>query len=516
LLEELDVLIRARYPLIAINTHEEMRAIRIITALASTQRHRDKGLFTWSRVRGLARVDGKRPQAIGDQSEDNLAVLELIDTKFESGLFVLFDFHRGLEQDHMVIRRLRELAHSIKSQPKNVIFVSPQFPTPTELEKEVKFIDLPLPSTQDIEAMLDDSVAGLEENPDVSLQVDTKTREGLVQALLGLTETEIENALAKAVITGRGLGPDSIQLILDEKKDAIRQSGSLTYVHPEPLTSYGGYARHRQLIEEMALTFTPQAQAYGIEPAKGILAVGLPGVGKDLLKKVTSSIMGKALLDLDMAAVMGEGGGIIGSGAMAIRRALSIAETLSCVLGISEFEKAVGGLASSNRTDGGETARTIGYMLNWMQDRRGGVFVFATANDVRDLAGEQIREGRFTKIIFVDLPDRQDRAHIFAVHLKKRGRDLEQFDLDAVAEASDGFSGAEIENAVEGALLRAFMDDAREVATDDILARINGTRPLSEVKREQIDELRNWARTHLALDGNEVANQVSATRRLEF
>jgi SpoVK/Ycf46/Vps4 family AAA+-type ATPase len=148
--------------------------------------------------------------------------------------------------------------------------------------------------------MLDDSLAGLEENPDVSLSVDDRTKEGLVQALLGLTETEIENALAKAVITGRGLGPNSIRLILDEKKAAIRQSGSLTYVHPEPTSSYGGYARHRELIQEMALTFTPQAQAYGIEPAKGILAVGLPGVGKDLLKRVTSSIMGKALIDLDM------------------------------------------------------------------------------------------------------------------------------------------------------------------------------------------------------------------------
>ncbi len=177
----------------------------------------------------------------------------------------------------------------------------------------------------------------------------------------------------------------------------------------------------------------------------------------------------------------------------------------------------MGGLASSNRTDGGETARTLGFLLNWMQDRKGGVFVFATANDVRDLAGEQIREGRFTKIMFVDLPDKQDRAHIFDVHLRKRGRDPEGFDLAALAEASDGFSGAEIENAVKGGLLRAFRDDAREVTTEDVLAKINSTRPLSEVKREQIEELRNWARTHLALDGNGALNAATpAARRLEL
>ncbi|TAK35999.1 MAG: hypothetical protein EPO21_04495 [Chloroflexota bacterium] len=179
-------------------------------------------------------------------------------------------------------------------------------------------------------------------------------------------------------------------------------------------------------------------------------------------------------------------------------------------------EKAVGGLASSNRTDGGETARTIGHLLNWMQDRAGGVFVFATANDVRDLAGEQIREGRFTKIIFVDLPDQRDRSDIFAVHLRQRGRDPRQFDLAAVAEASEGFSGAEIENAVRRALLRAFMDDGREVITDDILTRISSTRPLSEVKREQIEELRTWARTHLALDGNGMVGHAAAPRRLEL
>lgn len=144
------------------------------------------------------------------------------------------------------------------------------------------------------------------------------------------------------------------------------------------------------------------------------------------------------------------------------------------------------------------------------------MFVFATANDVRDLAGEQIREGRFTKIIFVDLPDRQDRAHIFAVHLRKRGRDPEQFDLAALAEAAEGFSGAEIENAVKGGLLRAFRDNAREVTTDDILAKISSTRPLSEVKREQIEELRNWARTHLATDANETTSSTSSARRLEL
>jgi SpoVK/Ycf46/Vps4 family AAA+-type ATPase len=202
---------------------------------------------------------------------------------------------------------------------------------------------------------------------------------------------------------------------------------------------------------------------------------------------------------MDMGAVMGEGGGVIGSAAASIRRALAIATTLKGVLGLSEFEKAVGGLASSNRTDGGETARTLGFLLNWMAEQQD-VFVVATANDVRQLAPEQLRQGRFSQIVFVDLPTPEDRAAIFRVHLAKRGRDPEAFDLARLAEAADGHSGAEIEGAVKGGLLTAFMDGGREVTTADVLARVRAIRPTSEVKREEIEDLRRWAREHLAID----------------
>lgn len=232
---------------------------------------------------------------------------------------------------------------------------------------------------------------------------------------------------------------------------------------------------------------------------KGILLVGLPGTGKDLTKKIAASILGRPLLDLDFGAVMGEGGGVIGSAAMSIKRALAIATTLKAVLGLSEFEKAVGGLQSSSRSDGGETARTIAHLLNWMGEQQD-VFVVGTANDVRQLAPEQLRQGRFSQVVFVDLPSLADRTEIFRVHLAKRGRDPETFDLEQLAGAAEGFSGAEIEAAVKGALLDAFMDEARELATDDVVRRVRSIRPTSEVKREEIEELRRWAREHLAID----------------
>ena len=210
-------------------------------------------------------------------------------------------------------------------------------------------------------------------------------------------------------------------------------------------------------------------------------------------------MLGRPLLDLDFGAVMGEGGGVIGSAAMSIRRALSIATTLKGILGASEFEKAVGGLQSSARTDGGETARTIGYLLNWMSEQQD-VFVFATANDVRQLAPEQIRQGRFGQVVFVDLPTPQDRAAIFRVHLSKRGRDADAFDIEALAAAAEGFSGAEIEAAVKGAVLDAFMDGSRSMTTLDVDRRVRSIRPTSEVKSEEIGELRRWAQDHLAID----------------
>jgi len=341
-----------------------------------------------------------------------------------------------------------------------------------------------------------------------------------VQALLGLTETDIENVLAKSIIAGAGLTAEALPVILDEKKSVIKGTGALSYTHPEPASNLGGYHNLRRILQEAAVTFTPAARAYGVEPMKGLLLVGLPGTGKDLTKKIASSLLGKSLLDLDFGSVMGEGGGVIGSSAMTIKRALSIATTLKGILGISEFEKAVGGLESSAKTDGGETARTIAYLLNWMQEQSD-VFVIGTANDVRQLAPEQIRQGRFSHLVFVDLPTDEDRREISAVHLRKRGRDPEKFDLDELAESTKGFSGAEIEAAVKAGLLHAFMDGEREVETKDIVERARQIQPTSVVKREQIESLRSWAKEHMAIDAGgsglaPITEATAAERALEM
>lgn len=531
LVTDLDVLVRARYPLIAANTYEEGRFRRVVTAVANLKAHKEKEkpLYVWSRTQGFRLTLGKelreeerRKNPLVSDTQDPLSALEFI-AKQDKGLFVLCDYGPFLapygQEDALLVRRLRELAWEIKTRHVTVLFVERQFPDISALEKEVKQIELPLPDEREVEVMLDMQMQKLE-GQGVPVEVDDRLREQLVQALLGLTETDIENVMAKAVITDRGLKSEALAVILEEKKSAIKGTGALTYTHPEPSSHLGGYHNLRRILEEAAVTFTPAARAYGVEPMKGVLLCGLPGTGKDLTKRIASSILGKSLLDLDFGSVMGEGGGVIGSAAMTIKRALSIATTLKGILGISEFEKAVGGLESSGRTDGGETARTIAHLLNWMQEQQD-VFVIGTANDVRQLAPEQIRQGRFSHIVFVDLPTPDDRREIFAVHLAKRNRDVSKFDLDELAAATDGFSGAEIESAVKAGLLSAFMDGERELETSDIVRRAGAIQPTSVIKREQIESLRSWAREHMAIDagGTSVApitDTTLAERALEM
>ncbi len=524
----LDVLIRARYPLIAVNTPEEGRFHRIIRAVAQLKCHKEKekGLFIWSRITGLRQVLGPelkgKDEVLIPDTQDAMSVLEYI-AQQKKGLFVLCDYGPYFvpygQEEPQLVRRLRELSWEIKGRHINVLFVERNFPDISSLEKEVKVVDLPLPDEQEVIATLDAQIQCLKDG-NVRVEVDERLREQLVQALLGLTETDIENVLAKAIISGSGLSADALPVILDEKKSVIKGTGALTYTHPEPADHLGGYHNLRRILAEAAATFTPAARAFGVEPMKGLLMVGLPGCGKDLTKKIASSVLGKSLLDLDFGSVMGEGGGVIGSSAITIKRALSIATTLKGILGISEFEKAVGGLDSSAKTDGGETARTIAFLLNWMQEQSD-VFVIGTANDVRGLAAEQTRQGRFSHIVFVDLPTIDDRREIFAVHLRKRNRSPESFDLDELADATEGYSGAEVEAAVKAGLLRAFMDGEREVMTADIVERAKQIQPTSIIKREQVESLRNWAKDHMAISagGSNLTSfndRMQAERALEM
>ena len=527
-LTELDVRIRARYPLISINTYEEDRVREALKDLVFKEKHKEKPLYFWSRPSGLQKiVDPKEgvlqnPLGIGD-TLDPEGVLSFIGEQ-KTGIFLLCDFAPHVtnygQEEAALVRRLREIAWKLKATKATVLFVEPQFPDLKTLEKEITQIELELPGSLEIDESIEMQLDTLRENNGLNINLTKDTQTALLQALLGLTAREISNVIAKAVIRCKGLNADSIKVILEEKKNVIRGSGSLTYVHPEPANNLGGYKQLRRILERAAYTFSPQAKARLVEPCKGILLVGLPGCGKDLCKRVASSITNRALLDLDFGSIMGEGGGVIGSSAMSIKRALNIAGTIKGILGISEFEKAVSGMKSSNKTDGGETARAISYLLNWMQDNRD-VLVFATANDVRELESEQFRIGRFSYIHFVDLPTDEDRLEIFKVHLSKRELAPANFDLDKLVEKSKDFSGAEIEGAVKDGVLEAFIDGDRAAETRDVLKAIDGITPTAQMMSEKIEEIRKWARNNIKGIGAASSEQTAlipspAARAYEF
>jgi len=505
LLEELDTLIRARYTLLAVNTYEEERLKECLLELMSREKHREKPLYFWSRTNGIAKIIDEKANGVPlkevktiPETQDPLSALEYIAGQ-QTGIFLLCDFAPYIapygQEDPVLVRLLREVAWKLKITKATVLFAGPNFPDIKTLEKEVSAIELDLPQEEEIINALDIQLEKFEKNG-ITTSVTEETRGNLVQALLGLTNDEISNVIAKATISCQGLTENALSIILDEKKKVIRGSSALTYVHPEPANSLGGYQSLREILKKAAHTFSPEAKARHVEPCKGILLVGLPGCGKDLCKRVASSITNRALLDLDFGSIMGEGGGVIGQSAISIKRALSIATTVKGILGISEFEKAVSGMKSSNKTDGGETARTISYLLNWMQDNRD-VLVFATANDVRDLESEQFRIGRFSYIHFVDLPTKEDRQEIFRVHLSKRALKPEDFDLDVLAEKSEQFSGAEIEGAVKDAVLEAFIDGNRAAETKDVVAAIGTISPTAEMMKTKIDEIREWAKNNI-------------------
>jgi hypothetical protein len=515
LLQELDTLIRARYTLLAVNTYEEERLKEILLELLTLEKHREKPLYFWSRTNGIVKIVDENAKGVPlkeaktiTETQDPLSALEYI-AKQETGIFLLCDFAPYIapygQEDPVLVRLLREVAWKLKITKATLLFAGPNFPDIKTLEKEVSAIELDLPQESEIVNALDIQLEKFEKQK-IKIDLGAETRGNLIQALLGLTNDEISNVIGKAIISCGGFDDKSLSIILDEKKKVIRGSSALTYVHPESANSLGGYQSLREILKKAAHTFSPEAKARHVEPCKGILLVGLPGCGKDLSKRVASSITNRALLDLDFGSIMGEGGGVIGQAAISIKRALSIATTVKGILGISEFEKAVSGMKSSGKTDGGETARTISYLLNWMQENKE-VLVFATANDVRDLESEQFRIGRFSYIHFVDLPTKDDRQEIFRVHLSKRALKPDDFDLDVLAEKADQFSGAEIEGAVRDAVLEAFIDGNRAAETKDVISAIGTITPTAEMMKTKIDEIRDWAKNNIK--GGRTAQTVS-------
>lgn len=483
--DELEILIRARYPLIYLVSWEEARVEAMLSRLAAKQ---GKRVLFWSLTQGITEAgrDGDRSARDPQVALDFLAKLE------EPALFVLKDFDAVI-QDAGVVRRLRDLVAGLKSTYKTLIILSPNIVIPPALEKDVTVVDYDLPGPQEMAAIFGQLVAASENGTRFAVDLKPGEQDRLIQAVQGLTLAEAENAFAHAIVQNGRLDIGALDVILKEIKQIVRKSRQLEYFEArEEFAQIGGLELLKDWVTKRGKTFSDEARRFGLPQPKGVLLLGVQGCGKSLTCKAISGLWKLPLLRLDMGAIFG---GIIGESEESMRRAIKTAEAVApCVLWLDEIEKGMAGTQSSNFSDAGTTARVFSTFLTWLQEKTKPVFVAATANNISMLPPEMLRKGRLDEIFFIDLPDTAERRDIFSIHIKKRGRDPVKFELDELARASAGYCGAEIEQVVVEALSEAFTC-GREISQEDLRKALVALVPLSKTMREEIDKLRQWATT---------------------
>ena len=488
---EIEILIRARYPILYVITSEEMRVQQVLLEIAAK---RQKKVFEWTYSSGIVPAGASIQSQKGRNpaTKDPLAALDLVIDQVEPAIFLLKDFHPFLTRSNFaVIRRLKDIALHLKNSRKTIVLISPVMEIPAELDKEITVMNFPQPGKEDLTALLDKAVEELRESQQVEIDLDEEGRERLLQAALGLTLGEAENVFAKIIVKNQRLSADHVSEVFAEKQQIIRKSGLLEYyAAEEDFGSVGGLGVLKDWLNKRAAAFTAEARAFGLPAPKGVLLLGVQGCGKSLCAKAVSRLWQLPLLRFDMGRMFGS---LVGSSEENVRRAIAVAESIApAVLWVDEIDKAFAGSQSSGVTDGGTTARVFGTFLTWLSEKSSPVFVVATANDVSQLPPELLRKGRLDEIFYVDLPLAEERAEIFRIHLLKRNRDPEAFDLPALAASSQEFSGAEIEAAIISGLYDAFYAK-RELATAHVFTALNQTVPLARTMAEKIAEQRNWA-----------------------
>ncbi len=503
--EELNILIQAQYPLIYTVTPEEERAENLIAAIAQIKPVRR--VYVWTVTRGIVEYGqpGASPMHNTVSPEAALAWITRPEQK-DPAIYIFKDLH-PFKDSPVVTRWLRDAIAAFKnSTQKTIILISPVQEIPIELEKEVAVLDFPLPTLIELEEVL-----GLQIGQPRLKKLAPETKEKLLRATLGLTHDEAEKVYRKAQVTTGRLTEDEVEIVLSEKKQLIRRNRILEYIdQDEGMASVGGLDELKHWLKQRSNAFGQKARDYGLPQPKGMLILGVPGCGKSLIAKTTARLWSLPLVRLDMGRVYD--GSTVGRSEANLRNALKSAESISpMILFIDELDKSFAGSSGSADSDGGTSSRIFGTFLTWMQEKKSPVFVMATANRVDRLPGEFLRKGRFDEIFFVDLPNHEERTSIFNIHLSKRRTDISRFDLSQLGNVSEGFSGAEIEQAVIAAMYEAFAQE-REFTQLDIISAVKSTTPLSRTMTEQVSALRDWAR----LRARPAATTVAEYQRMEF
>ncbi|MBO5385248.1 AAA family ATPase [bacterium] len=498
---QLSKLFRARFPYIYITTWEEERALSVIKKLAKSEKliRVPREVYVWTQTNGFL-LDGKKVE--GTSSPDK--AIDFIRDCNKNAVFVMCDFHvyfgvKGRQVDYNVVRRLRDIIGELKTSKfrKNVIFVASELLIPESMQKEITIVDLPLPTLEEIKAKLDKMVT--QNNQIDTSDLDDEGKEKLCKAALGLTLQEAENAFALSMVNDGKIDGKDLSIILSEKMQVIKKTGILEFINTDiKISDVGGLENLKNWLNKRNNSWSESAKKYCLPAPKGVLITGVPGCGKSLTAKAMSAAWQLPLLKLDFGKIFS---GIVGSSEENMRKAIKTAEAVApSILWVDEIEKSLSGMGSGSNGDSGTSSRIFGTFLTWMQEKTAPVFVIATANNISGLPAELLRKGRFDEIFFVDLPTHRERKEIFKLHLAKRLKDKEVSSklevneelLEKLADMTEGFVGAEIEQVVITALYEAFFNK-RPLEFADLEATIKNVVPLSVTQKEQILGLRQWA-----------------------
>jgi SpoVK/Ycf46/Vps4 family AAA+-type ATPase len=496
-------LLRARFPYLYICTWEESRVMNLIISVGNNAEliRTTRSVFEWSVTDGFT----EKGKSTDESTVSALKALEFVETFQEPAIFVFKDFHiffgaSNRPIDVQITRKLRDLLPGLKQSqnPKNIVFVTPQLLLPSDLEKDFTIVEFDLPGVEEIRRVLKQMIETNQHTGRIKINLNDEEEERLSKAALGLTLNEAENAFARAMVEDGRLDITALDVILEEKQQTIRKSGILEFIKSDlKIDDVGGLQNLKRWLTKRNKSWLDSAARYNLPAPKGVLITGVPGCGKSLVAKAISAMWQVPLLRLDIGKIFS---GIVGSSEENMRRAIQTAEAIApCVLWIDEVEKGFGSVSGPS-SDGGTSTRIFGTFLTWMQEKKEAVFVVATANNISALPPEMMRKGRFDEIFFVDLPTKNERKEIIKLHLNKRLQHpdvigefkITDLILDRLAQSTEGFVGAELEQFVISGLFEAFYE-GRSVLIEDFEYAIKLTVPLSVTQSEQICQLRNWA-----------------------
>jgi len=481
-LHDLALIIKSRFPLVLVETGEEVRMMQLLERVANLE---GWPLFVWSIADGIRRVP--RTDVI-TQTYEFQAALRHIDKTPQNGIYTLLDAQPYFE-DPVNVRLVKEIAQEYYKTARTLVFLGQEIEIPPDLQRMSARFSLPLPTANEIRELIKSEAQLWERENGTPVKGEQHALELLVQHLSGMCQDDAQRLIRQAIRDDNAITIEDIHRVLRFKRESLGDSGLLDFeIDSGTFADVGGLKNLKRWLDLRRPAFTADAGKYGVDAPKGVLLLGVQGAGKSLAAKAIAGSWGLPLMRLDFAVLYNK---FHGETERNLRQALKQADTMApCVLWIDEIEK---GLASdTGGGDGGVSRRVLGTLLTWMAERKSRTFLVATSNDVSQLPPELLRKGRVDEIFFVDLPDAATREDIYRIHLKKRKLDPALFDLKQLAFAAEGFAGAEIEQTVVAAIYEA-LAEKKPLVTAHVLAEIGRTRPLSVVMAEKVEELREWA-----------------------